>query len=177
MKPQDQLDTAVDLLKPIADKILAIVPGNHEERISRSVGVDMTHVLATSLDLENCYRSTSALLFVKIDKQCYSIYINHGHGGGRRPGGKINGLSDFAQIIDTDCYVIGHTHLPATFKQQTYRVSAQRGVATLREQLFVNTASALHYGGYGDRNGYVPGSNSYPVIILDNTEHKLNVIL
>lgn len=184
LKPSQQLQRCYNLLYPIKDKILGIVSGNHEERISRSVGVDMTQLLATELGLEELYSDTSALIFIKFgmrkDKQRpmqYSIYVNHGHGGGRRPGGKINGLADFGSIIDADCFIIGHTHLPASFKDQAFRVIPQSGSAVLRERLFVNTASALDYSGYGNRQGYQPVSNSYPVITFDNEKQHMTVTI
>lgn len=183
LTPQEQLEKCQKMLEPIRDRILAIVPGNHEERIARQVGVDMPRILAKTLQLEEVYNDTAALLFLKFGRTkharavYYTIYVNHGHGGGRRPGGKLNSLHDYALIVDADCYIVGHTHMPASYKSQTYRVSPQRGVAVLREQLFVNTASALGYGGYGRRGGYAPASNSYPVITLDNTEHHMTVTL
>lgn len=184
MNPQEQLDYCVDLLSPIRNKILTIVAGNHEERIARSTGIDTTKELAARLDLENVYRATSALLLLRFgrdfrsgDPITYSMYINHGHGGGRRPGGKLNSLQDYALVIDADCYVVGHTHLPASFKTSTFRISPQRARAVMREQLFVNTASAISYGGYGDRGGYQPASNSYPVITFDNSHKHMTVTL
>lgn len=176
LTPQEQLDKAVELLKPIASKILAIVPGNHEERISRSVGVDMTKTLAKLLNLETLYSPNSALVFIKFGF-AYSLYINHGHGGGRRAGSKLNSLEDFAQIIDADIFIVGHTHLPASFKRVTYQIRSGKSVAVPHEQLFVNTASALQYGGYGNRNGYAPASNRYPIITLDCTQHAMTVTL
>ena len=152
--------------------------------ISKAVGVDMTQLLAAELGLSHLYSSTSALIFLRFgmrkDKKRnmnYSLYVNHGHGGGRRPGGKINALADFGQIIDADCYIVGHTHLPATFKDQTYRIIPQHGNAVLRERLFVNTASALDYTGYGNRGGYQPVSNSYPVVTFHNGIHHMTVSL
>ena len=184
MKPSQQLQYCYKLLNPVRDRILGIVGGNHEERISKSVGVDMTQLLATELGLEHLYSDTSALIFLRFGfrkDHCrpmnYSIYVNHGHGGGRRPGGKINGLADFGSIIDADCFIIGHTHLPTSFKDSTFRVIPQSGSAVLRERLFVNTASALDYSGYGNRGGYQPPSNSYPIITFDNKTTKMTVTL
>lgn len=184
MTADEQLDRCTSLLEPIRDKILAITPGNHEERISRSVGVDMTYQLAKRLDISHLYDPASALVFVKFgrsSKTCapitYSIYCSHGRGGGRKIGGKLNSLQDYAQTIDADVFIVGHTHLPASFKTQTYHITPQRAQATLHEQLFVNTASALNYGGYGKRGGYQPASNSYPIITLDNIEHHVTVTL
>lgn len=177
LTPQEQVERAADILAPIRNRILAIVPGNHEERISKTVGIDTTRTLAKILGREDVYRSTSALVMIQFG-HTYAIYVNHGHGGGgRRVGSKFNALEDFAQVVDADCYVVGHTHQPGVFKRCTYRLNRQTGVATRHEQVFVNTASALSYGGYGARAGYVPGSNSYPVIYLDDKKHAISVAL
>ncbi|MCC8044200.1 MAG: metallophosphoesterase [Clostridiales bacterium] len=186
LKPSEQLERCAELLAPIRDKILCIVPGNHEERITRSVGVDMTQMLARELELEDVFCSDAALLFLHfgLDKYAhtprtltYSIYCNHGRGGGRKVGSKLSALQEYAMIVDADCFVVGHTHLPASFKQSVFKVRNSQDMASLHEQLFVNTASSLTYGGYGKRGGYQPASNSYPVITLDNTEHHMTVTL
>lgn len=187
MKPFEQLLMCAELLSPITDKILAIVPGNHEERITRSVGTDMTKLLAVQLGIDSVYSEDAALVVLKFGHNVYahskdapviySIYVNHGNGGGKRAGSKLNSLQDYASIIDADVFIVGHTHFPAVFKQQTFRITPQTGSATLREQLFVNTASDLKYGGYGKRKGYQPASNSYPVITLDNTYNHITATL
>lgn len=183
MTPGQQLDKCTELFAQIADKIIAIVPGNHEERITRQCGVDMPRVLAQRLGLEQVYEPDAALLFLRFGsnahggKMVYSLYINHGHGGGRRVGGKLNSLQDYALVVDADVYIVGHTHLPATYKSGRYKVVPQKFNAQYREQLFVNTASSLLYGGYGKRGGYQPPSNSYPVITLDDKEFKTTCTL
>lgn len=185
LKPSEQLQECYELLAPIKDKILACTCGNHEERTSKQVGVDLSEVLATELGIHDLYSPTSALVFLRFgcrkDKKRpmnYSIYVNHGHSGGRRPGGKINGLVDFGTIIDCDCYVVGHSHSPISYKDQTFRIIPQSGTAVLRERLFVNTASALTgYKGYGNRGGYQPSSNSYPIITFDNEIQHMTVTL
>lgn len=184
MRPSEQLEAAADLLYPIRDKILAVVPGNHEERISRTAGSDMTRLLSRELDILDLYSDTTALVILQFGREprrghplTYSLYVCHGHGGGRRAGGKINALQDMGPIVDADCYIMGHTHLPAIMAQTTYRVVPQKSLAVRREQIYVNTASALTYGGYGRRGGYQPPSNSYPIITLDNTEHRITATL
>lgn len=180
MRPTEQMEFCRDMLMPIRDRILAIVPGNHEERISRSVGTDMSRILACELGLQDVFSDTTALLFLRFGKTArkgtpivYSLYISHGNGGGKRAGSKINSLEDLANVITCDCYVCGHTHLPATFKRRHFIPSYQTYTAVAHEQLFINTASALNYGGYGRRGGYAPSSNSYPIITLDDREHRM----
>lgn len=179
LSPEEQIETCADMLAPISEKILAIVPGNHEERISKSAGVDTTKQLAIELGKKDVYRAEAALVYIRTGKGknggkiCYSMYINHGHGGGgRRAGSKINSLQDLGYVIDADIIIAGHTHMPATFRTSSIRCCPQTFTAELHEQVFVNVASALKYGGYGQRGGYQPPSNRYPVIELDGGPGK-----
>ncbi len=178
LTPMEQLAQCVKIFQPLADagKILAVVGGNHEERISKTEGVDMTQILCNQLGIGDLYSPTSALLLIKTaasqiaghrnSSVTYSVYINHGNGGGKRPGSKINALQDYALIVDADIYIVGHTHLPAAFKMSYFRLTGGNARLIQAEKTFVNTASALAYGGYGDRKGFAPASNSYPVIRL-----------
>ena len=78
-----------------------------------------------------------------------------------------------ASIVDADIYVHGHTHLPMVFKEAFYRVSESNSSVSLVDKLFVNTAAALNYGGYGDKQGFKPASKCSPVIYLHGTRHDM----
>lgn len=181
----EQVKGMADMLLPIRDKILAGVPGNHEERAYKLADTDLTDLTMTMLGLPELYRPTSALIYVRTGKHprgqgmiTYSLYINHGHGGGgRRPGSKVNNLDDLGSVIDADVIIVGHSHLPATFRKSRLRCSPQTFSAETHEQVFVNIASALKYGGYGERGGYQPPSNRYPVIELDGRVKDIRVTL
>lgn len=188
MPPSEQLEKCVEIFGGLArsGKVLATLSGNHEERISRAVGVDLTEMFCRELGIPHLYSPTSALVFLRFGenhkkgrkyKIVYSIYVNHGRGGGRRPGGKINSLEDLARIVTADIYLMGHTHMPAVFRQQHYIATPQCTISK-REQVFVNTASFLDWdGGYADRAGYVPNSKKMPVIHLDPTDHHITVTI
>lgn len=176
IQPMEQLKLCVKLFEPIKDKILCVLGGNHEDRIYKADGIDMTALMAAQLDISDRYSATTALLFIRFGHDAhhnspfvYTLYAAHGAGGGRKEGGKINRLVDLAQIVDADVYVMGHTHQPAVIRNSYYRTNLLKGQATLVDRLFVNTASALRYGGYGDKQGYRPASNAYPVIYLKGT--------
>lgn len=190
LTPQEELQRCVELFKPLADagKILAVLPGNHESRISRSVGVDMTALMCEQLGIGHLYSPTSALVYLRFGdvkhadkdrsgkttqrKLTYSIYVRHGNGGGKRAGGKINTLEDMAKTITADVYLSGHTHMPASFRQNHIVCNPQNLTVSQKEQLFVNTASFLDWSGsYGDAGGFQPNSKKMPVITLSATEH------
>lgn len=53
--------------------------------------------------------------------------------------------------------------------EQLKQLNCCNGVEQV-ERLFVNVASALNYGGYGEKQGYKPSSKEYPMIIHMNTK-------
>lgn len=182
LQPMEQLKECVKLFEPIKHKILAVLPGNHEHRIYKQDGIDMTELMCSQLNIADKYSNTTALLFIRFGKsnharhgrrQLYTMYVTHGSGGGRKEGGKINRLADLASIVDADIYVHAHTHLPLVFKESFFRVSGANSSVAPVEKLFVNTSAALTYGGYGDKQGYKPSSTKAPVIYLSGTEHDM----
>ena len=182
LQPMEQLKHCVKIFEPIKDKILAVLPGNHENRVYKSDGLDITEIMCSQLGIPERYSPTTALLFVRFgeDKakkhgrpQLYTIYCTHGSGGGRREGGKVNRLADLASIVDADIYLHAHTHLPVIFRESFFRVSGANSSVAPVDKLFVNTAASLHYGGYGDKAGFKPASRRSPVIYLHGTKHDM----
>lgn len=180
LQPMEQLKQCVKIFEPIKDKILAVLPGNHENRIYKSDGLDITELMCAQLGISERYSPTTALLFIRFGRtqqrnrpQLYTLYVTHGSGGGRREGGKVNRLADLAAIVDCDCYIHSHTHLPVIFKESFFRVSGSNSSVALVDKLFVNTAAALNYGGYGDKQGYKPASKASPVIYLNGHKREL----
>lgn len=181
LQPMEQLKECVKLFKPLADKgkILAVLHGNHENRIYKECGVDITALMSAQLGIADRYSATTAVLIIKLgrDKRHsrpvrYSVYLTHGSGGGRREGGKINRLVDYASIVDCDCYICGHTHLPALLRNKYFQIT-DAGTVVPVERLFVNAASALGYGGYGDVQGYRPASTINPIVHFDGTQKRM----
>lgn len=186
LKPMDQLKLACELLEPIKHKILAITSGNHEFRTWKSDGIDLTHLMAKQLKLENRYAENSAVLFLRFGKQSshhdyrkvqYTIYITHGSGGGRKEGAKAIRLADMASIIDADIYIHSHTHLPMVMKQSFHRVDTRSSTINIVPKLFVNTSSFLNYGGYGEAQEFKPSSKDTPHIFLSGTKKEFTAKL
>ena len=183
LNPMNQLQRAVEIFEPIKDKILCITHGNHENRTYKNEGINLSALLAKQLGLAERYTPTSAVLFIrfgeysnskketngsgKVRKLCYTGYVLHGSGGGRKEGGKINRLADMASIIDTDFYIHSHTHLPIIMKQAFFRIDPRNNTVGIVDKLFVNTASNLNYGGYGEFGEFKPNSKETPVIYLN----------
>lgn len=184
--PMEQLAKAVALFEPIKDKILCITHGNHENRTYKKEGVNLSRLIADQLGLADRYTPTSAVLFIRLGENssgrketsgsgkmrqiCYTLYVLHGSGGGRKEGAKAIRLADMASIIDTDIYIHSHTHLPMVMKQAYHRIDPRNSAVALVDKLFVNTAANLNYGGYGEAQEFKPSSKDTPVIYLSGTK-------
>lgn len=187
IQPMEQLNQCVKLFEPVKDKTLAVLSGNHEARIQRSDGLDLTQIMCNQLGIGDRYAETGALLFIRFGRiegrswhhrpVCYTIYATHGSGGGRTEGGKIKRLSDLAAIVDADIYIHSHTHLPIIFKQSFYRVSTANSSISKVDKLFINTGAMLDYGGYAEAQGYKPASIETPIIRLDGTRKRMTAAL
>ena len=173
----EQIQKGVDLFSPIKDKILAITSGNHENRAYRKEGIDISKLIAMQMGLEKKYSPTSAFLFLRFGKDvkhnrpmCYTVYLLHGSGGGRKEGAKAIRLADMASVCDADIYIHSHTHLPMIMKQGFFRVDTANSAVANCTKLFVNTASNLDYGGYGEAQEFKPSSKDTPIIYLNGTK-------
>ena len=191
--PMQQLEKAVELFSPIKDKILAITHGNHEARTYRKEGIDMSKLIAAQLGLADRYTPTSALIFLRfgeasrgvketngsgnVRKICYTIYALHGSGGGRKEGAKAIRLADMASIIDADIYIHSHTHLGMILKEAFHRIDTSNSAVAIVDKLFVNTASNLDYGGYGEEYEFKPSSKDTPIIYLSGTRKQFTARL
>lgn len=182
LSPMQQISHLVTMLKPIAGKIIGVTAGNHENRVYRNDGIDITRLVCRELNIEDKYAPEGVLIFLRFGtrsargghltdgrnpRQWYSIYATHGSGGGRKEGAKAIRLADMACIVDADLYIHSHTHLPMIMKQGYYRTDSSNCVAKQITRLFINTGAALGYGGYGQSQEFKPASTATPVVRLE----------
>jgi predicted phosphodiesterase len=184
MKPQEQLQNLCDLIEPIKDKVLFITQGNHEARTYKTDGIDLTAIMAKQLGIYDKYARVGGVLFLRFGedrkhhrRMCYTFYITHGSGGGKKEGGKANGLCDLASIVDTDIYIHAHTHLPMVIKENFFRIDTSNSCVTEAEKLFVNSAATLSYGGYGQQFKFKPANTTSPIIYLDGHKKRFSARL
>ena len=182
LNPMEQLRLSIELFEPIKDKCLCITHGNHENRTYRKEGINLSALMSAQLGLLDRYTPTSAVIFLRfgkmssgvkehngsgeVRKMCYTIYALHGSGGGRKEGAKAIRLADMASIVDADIYIHSHTHLPMVMKEAFHRIDKNNSRVSIVDKLFVNTASNLDYGGYGEAGEFKPSSKQSPIIYM-----------
>lgn len=185
MSPMEAMKYLLGLLEPIKDKIIFIDEGNHEARLSKDTSIHMLELIARELKVP--FVEEGAVLYIQCGRDeeerhperriGYTIYATHGSGGGRTEGGKINALAQLASIVDADIYIHSHVHLPGAFKRDFFRTNVQTRKTRKVTKLFVSTAAALEYGGYGQKMKYAPASNDNPTIYLDGRKRRASAIV
>ena len=187
LSPMEQIKRYADLFGPIKDKIICMTQGNHESRAYRTEGVDLTQIVARQLGIEDRYSPESCVVFLRVgsyktrarhgEPVPYTIFCNHGSGGGRKEGAKAIRLADMASIVDADIYIHSHTHMPMAFRNSFYRVCLHNSSVQKVDRLFVNTAAALDYGGYGEAQEYKPASTKTPVLRLSGRDKVFDALV
>ena len=179
--PTEQILYVANQLKPIKDRIISVVSGNHEARSWKGSGVDLTLWLCNELGIQDRYDPDMCIDFISIknltrrkhdDKRIYDsnflITLNHRHGnaGGKKIGSKANTLLDMMNVIDCDIYVLGHSHQTLAFKQDFYRVDRPHRKVSRVTKAFVNCNAFLRFGSYAMSKGYTPSTMEVPRIII-----------
>lgn len=180
MRPKEQKELAIKLLKPLADagKILAYLDGNHEARASKETDEFVGEYICNMLGIPERYDPDGIFLFLTLghdrkqgsrqkNRLTYTIFMLHGWAGGKRVGSKANNLEDMAKSVVCDIYIASHTHQKLVFPRRVLIPDNRSKTLRFRKQLFVSAGSFLEWEGYSVRKGYTPASLGSPRIRLN----------
>jgi len=177
MPPQEELELLVGLLKPIADRVDLIIPGNHERRSQdRGVGMDLSANIAALLGRPDTYRPACTVVQYRFDKRktgqhrtFLEVLCHHGTGGGRKPGGKINRASDlFVLKPDVDICLSGHTHETATRVEKVWTGFPPK----VKRRYVVITGCWLGSEQYSKDAAYPPSVEGSPTIYVRSVQDR-----
>ncbi len=184
MSPAQQVQHTAKIFMPIRDRILAMGTGNHSERVYKHTGIDVDYLLALELGIKERYSNNSFVLFIKVGEshtsrpsklkqQVYSIFVQHGRGGGRKMGAKVNRLVDMDNIVaNADLYIMGHVHSPVNLPQSTFVSDSQNMVIARHTAYYMIHNAFLDFGGYGLTYGFRPASKTLSYAILNTQGMK-----
>lgn len=163
MSIADSQKLAIELLTPIKDKIIGMTPGNHENRVWKETGVDLSLWLAEKLGIQDKYRLNALALSIDFGKDNnnkpykLNVFGQHGgYGGGRKLGSAMNALEDMDGIVaNADIYLRAHTHSPIQGSRKVFNFNSYGNLVSHIKNYF-NAPSFLLTGGYGLEKGYKP---------------------
>jgi predicted phosphodiesterase len=184
MPPGEQKKWLREELKPIKNKILAVVSGNHDSRSKRLTDCDPIEDVCDYLGIQRLYRPIEA--FVKVtfgkqsvgaNKQMYGIYMNHGAGGGSFPGASMNKIERMSMSVNADIYVFGHFHKRMAYKHEHRHVDMIHNRITERERLFVVSSHWQTFDGYAATKMLQPSAKGSVPITLYSDRKRMEATI
>ena len=149
MQPKEQQEYLYELFRPVASKMTAAVPGNHEERITKEVGTCPLYDLCVLWGVPEVYRENTAITAYyfgspnNTTKQVVFYGITS-HGSSRNKHKKYINCFEGA-----DFAISGHTHLAEYSPHGRIRIDRISGNATHVPYKEIIVDANLSVGGYG----------------------------
>lgn len=185
MNPHEQKKWIIAELKPIKDRILCIVPGNHEERSTKDVDSHLMEDVAMTLGKENLYRGNGAFIKVCFGKStisgkrmAYTFCLIHGFGGGAKPGAAANRIEDFLYSMEgIDILIMGHVHKKLSGKPSRLVIDPRNNKITQKDMLWVIAAPWQDHGGYAFRMMLKPSPKGKTMIKLSGKVKHFEAVI
>lgn len=184
MRPADQKRQMAEMLRPLRNRILAIVPGNHEARSGKDADDDPTYDICMKLDIEDVYRPNAAFIKIQLGshnshsdyRSTYVIVATHGAGGGIYTGAAVNRNERWGNVIDgADVVISGHSHKAHTTKPMKIVIDPRNNVVKMRPYYVIGISSWMEYGGYAMRKMLLPSSHAKQIIRFKRRHHAISV--
>jgi len=160
---QSQYNFIIELLRPIKHKIYGALQGNHEERIRKDTGYDITKMLAKELGCK--YYGYGCFTKLLVKDQNYVIYSTHGSSGATLPYTKIKRALDMGRYIDSDVLLYAHVHSLQVHTQQYKKVNMRNKTVEKTKRYYVLTGHYLNYeDSYAEMKNIMPEKQGSPTI-------------
>jgi len=170
---QSQHEQMVEWLKPLAKKklILGLHQGNHEERVYKESGVNISKAMSRELGIP--YLGDACWNTFRVGKQVYSIYSLHGRTGSKFDGTALLALERLAAPFHADLVAMGHAH-KCISSSVLMQVVKNHRVLEHKKHLLI-TGSYLKYGGYAQTFGLPPSKLGSPKVKFMLDRHDISV--
>jgi len=167
--PHEQKMWFIEQLKDLADRTIAIVPGNHEDnRITKTVGYFPVYDAALVAGIGERYRQTYAVVDIGVGTRNgkdskrqtrYAGFVAH-----RLKDCKAYNGTDFVEGIDFAAY--GHDHEPSDHPRCKLVYDAYNKMVVQKDIEVIDSGSFMTYGGYAARAGMRPKSSKIYTLTL-----------
>jgi hypothetical protein len=174
-----QMDRLVDILKPIKNKMIGFLHGNHDLKILNRYFFNPVAYLADKLGVPD-WNDTQVWLRLSYvrggsNRHQYHGLLAHGWGGGRLAGGPALNLERVLRDNTADFIFFGHTHRH-DYQEVTQRSCDDGGNLVYHTRIALNPGSILPRPKYAERAGYAPQRAGYSHVEIVPNHHKLRAI-
>lgn len=196
-----QINRVADWLEPIADKCLGMICGNHEASLLKYYDRNAYRVIvrrvakAAGKEPGELALGVQGFIVLRVRRGkpkkysgtvTYNIYVHHGYGGGRLPGGDALALGRVLGDYDCDLALLGHRHKIHALPKSVVGPGRETAKITERMALFCGTFLDAYimpsnkkepFDTYAEEKGLPPSSIGTPEIILSPSSGTISCTL
>ena len=97
INPEEQIDLAIELLRPIKNKIVGIHSGNHSERIKKETTLSPEKMIVNSLNVS--YLGDTVFNHIRFKDQTYILFTAHGNSDSATITGALNRCMKYSDYV------------------------------------------------------------------------------
>lgn len=169
----DAVDFICEQLEPFVAQIDGLIEGNHEWRIYKEVGIDISKAIANRLRIP--YLKHSGVITYSFMKRAYNINLFHGKVGGSIENA-LRGVKGMSQKVFADVYLMAHCHHSAHTRRQFKDIDSRNGKIQELTQYFVLTGHSLDYDdSYADQMNLEISTKGFPLVTLYGTSQSKKI--
>lgn len=176
INPQKQMEEMIEILRPLAEKglLINIMKGNHENRIQKETGIDISKVMATILGVP--YSGSACWNLLNVGGRRYSIYTLHGASGSRYEYTKLKAIIDILHNISADIVAMGHVHALSSASYIRQYIDLRDRTVKEKKIYAILTGSYLKYDdSYAQEKGYPMTKIGSPYITLSSDKEGIQI--
>lgn len=178
LNPQEQVEGMIELLQPLAERnlIIGTHTGNHEERITKSTGIDVMKMMARVLKIP--YLGYACWHILKAGQQNYTMYSTHGSSNATMGYTKMNAAIKIGYFLNADVIAYAHTHELSTGTRIIQQIDLRSRTIVEKKQYVVMTGSYLNWEkGYAQVKGLPPTKLGSPKAKFRADDHDVHFSL
>ena len=181
MRPRDQKAWLVEQLRDITDKILCVVPGNHEYRSVKEVDDNPLYDVCCKLNIEDKFRENAAILIIRmgntkgsgLKNPTYTGCVIHGAGGGATAYARNK---KFGYAFDgLDFLIAGHSHEAMNGTPAKIVIDKHNKRVTIKPFRVIIATAWLDYAGYAMRMQLTPTGHALAELTLCECKKEMKV--
>ncbi len=175
LNPHKQVEEIISLFSPLAEKglLLGLHGGNHEERIYKTSGINITKFMCRILGVR--FFGYAMFHLFLIGKQKYVMYTCHGSSGARLSYTKVKAAIDLGRFINAEIIATGHVHETFSQKFSYYEIDTVKRQKVTKDKYIILTGHFLEYPeSYAEMKNMAPSKTGAVKISLFGDKHDIH---
>lgn len=177
MSPHEQKRFLANELYDHRDKIIAILPGNHETRSSKDSDAFPIYDVACKLDIEDRYRQNMGILDIGVGQRPGTAKRQYHYFGCVMHKTNKTIRYHYADTVDgIDFHISAHTHNPADMPRDKIQVDPHNKQASVRPVETIVTGSFMGYKDYPVEMALRPSAQKFYKLVLDGRKKRIETV-